>query len=70
MNNVVNDDDDDNKVMQTVTPHHKGNNYQPFNAFKTLVTIYQSTWCNIPEDLNFKKYCCKNLKSTFSGYHF
>jgi hypothetical protein len=28
-----------------------------------LVTAYQSTWCRIPEDLNFYQHCCESLIS-------
>jgi len=30
---------------------------------KTIVTIYQSTHCDIPEDLNLHQYQCQNLKA-------
>ena len=30
---------------------------------ETSVTTYQSTWSNIPEDLELCKYCCEHLKS-------
>lgn len=32
-------------------------------SFKTLVIIYQLTWCNIPKDLNLQQRFCENLKS-------
>jgi hypothetical protein len=32
-------------------------------CFKMLVTSYQSTWHNIPEDLNLQQHCCKNFIS-------
>jgi hypothetical protein len=32
-------------------------------SFKTLVTIYQLTWCNIPKDSNLQQHFCENLKS-------
>jgi hypothetical protein len=32
-------------------------------SFKTSVTIYQSIWCNIPEDLNLHQHWCENLGS-------
>jgi hypothetical protein len=30
---------------------------------ETLVNIYQTTWCNIPEDSHIHNHCRKNLKS-------
>lgn len=30
-------------------------------SFKMLVSIDQSTWCNIPDDLHLHQHCCKNL---------
>jgi hypothetical protein len=36
-------------------------------AFETSVTIYQSTWRNITEDLNLQQHSCENIKYfTFS----
>jgi hypothetical protein len=32
-------------------------------SFKTLVTIYQLMWCNIPKDLNLQQHFCENRKS-------
>ena len=32
-------------------------------SFRTSATIYQSTWHNIPNDLNLQHHLCKNLKS-------
>jgi hypothetical protein len=29
----------------------------PLQFFDVSVTVYQLTWCNIPEDLNFQKHC-------------
>ena len=30
---------------------------------KTWVTVYQWTWLNVSEDLDFHRHCCNNLKS-------
>jgi hypothetical protein len=32
-------------------------------SFETLVIIYQTTWCNIPEDCHLHSLCHENLKS-------
>jgi hypothetical protein len=39
-------------------------------SFYMWLNIYQSTWRNIPEDLNLQQYGCENLKSskTLSAY--
>ena len=31
--------------------------WNPLQFFDVSVTVYQFTWCNIPEDLNFQKHC-------------
>lgn len=33
------------------------------SPFKVSLTIYQFTWCHIPEDMNLHKCQCQNLKS-------
>jgi hypothetical protein len=40
---------------------------KPPHWFKTLVTIYQSTWYNIPEDLYLHEHHCRNLRSYDDG---
>jgi len=32
-------------------------------SFETSLTVYQSTWFNIPQDVNLIQYRRKNLKS-------
>ena len=26
------------------------------------ITVYQSAWCNVTEDLHLQQHCCENLK--------
>ena len=41
-------------------------NPETVNSSETLVTIYQPTCSNTPEDLNVHEKCCKNLKPHIS----
>ena len=36
---------------------------QTASCSKTSVTIYQSIWCQIPEELNLRHHQCENLRS-------
>jgi len=37
--------------------------------FETSLTVYQSTWCNIPEDYNVQRHSCENLRTLRKEAH-
>jgi len=47
----------------------QGQEVHRISCFEILVIIYQSTWCNIPKDLNRQQHHWDSVDPAFTGTH-